>query len=95
MVHALNADARRGNATLGATGDMVKSYFQHTRVIRGIFAIVMKLTSPLGGKRQVGAPETAAKSVTPCFYLRLGTTSGWIHVHILLSTTLTRNLNLM
>jgi len=26
----------------------------------------MKFTSPLGGIQQVGAPETAAKSVTPC-----------------------------
>jgi len=33
----------------------------------------MKFTSPLGGIQQVGAPETAAKSVTPCFYLRLVT----------------------
>jgi len=31
----------------------------------------MKFTSPLGGLQQAGAPETAAKSVTPCF------TFGW------------------
>jgi len=27
----------------------------------------VKFTSPLGGIQQTGAPETAAKSVTPCF----------------------------
>jgi len=27
----------------------------------------MKFTSPLDGIQQAGAPETAAKSVTPCF----------------------------
>jgi len=27
----------------------------------------MKLTSPLGGIQEAGAPETAAQSVTPCF----------------------------
>jgi len=29
----------------------------------------MKLRSPLGGIQQAGAPETAAKSIAPCFYL--------------------------
>jgi len=27
----------------------------------------MMLTLPVGGIQQAGAPETAAKSVTPCF----------------------------
>jgi len=27
----------------------------------------MKFTSPLGDTQQAGAPETPAKSVTPCF----------------------------
>jgi len=27
----------------------------------------MKFTSPLGGIQQIGASETAAKTVTPCF----------------------------
>jgi len=27
----------------------------------------MKFASPLGGIQQAGAPDTAAKSVTPCF----------------------------
>jgi len=35
----------------------------------------MKLPSSLGRIQQAGAPETAAKSVAPCFYLRLMTTS--------------------
>jgi len=29
----------------------------------------MKVTSPFSGTQQAGAPETAAKSVTPCFIL--------------------------
>jgi len=33
----------------------------------------MNFTSPLGGIQQAGAPETAAKRVTPCFYLGLET----------------------
>jgi len=33
---------------------------------RGIFdGLEMKLTQPLGGMQQAGAPKTAAKSVTP------------------------------
>jgi len=27
----------------------------------------MKLTTPLGGMQQTGGPETAAKSLAPCF----------------------------
>jgi len=42
----------------------------------------IKLTSPLGGIQQTGAPETAVKSVNPCFYLWLVTRSGWIQVYI-------------
>jgi len=33
----------------------------------------MKFTSPFGEIKQAGASETAAKSVTPCFYLSLDT----------------------
>jgi len=36
----------------------------------------MKFTSPLGVIQQAGAPETAAKSVTPCF------TFGWLQARI-------------
>jgi len=36
----------------------------------------MKRASPLGGIQQAGAPETAAISVTPCFFLRLLLTSS-------------------
>jgi len=36
----------------------------------------MKFASPLGGIQQAGAPEIAAKSITPCFYVRLVITSG-------------------
>jgi len=40
----------------------------------------MKLLSPVGGTQQVGVPEKAAKSVTPCFHLRLVATSNYIQV---------------
>jgi len=36
----------------------------------------MKRASPLGEMQQAAAPETAAKSVTPCFFLRLLFTNG-------------------
>jgi len=36
----------------------------------------MKRASPLGGIQQAGAPETAAITVTPCFFLRLLLTNG-------------------
>jgi len=37
----------------------------------------MKRTSPLGEMQQAAAPETAAKRVTPCFFLlRLLFTNG-------------------
>jgi len=36
----------------------------------------MKRASPSGGLQQAGAPETAALSVTPCFFLRLLLTNG-------------------
>jgi len=36
----------------------------------------MKFTSPLGEIQQAGAPDTCAKCVTPCFYLRLVIISG-------------------
>jgi len=38
----------------------------------------MKFPSPSGGIQQTGAPETTAKRVTPCFYLRLVTTSALV-----------------
>jgi len=40
--------------------------------------LVMKFafSSPQGGIQQAGAPETAAKSITPCFYFRLVITSA-------------------
>jgi len=54
----------------------------------------MTFASPLGGMQQAGAPETAAKSVSPCFYFRLVITIAYIQVCFMLSTTSTRNLNL-
>jgi len=36
----------------------------------------LKFASPLRGIQQAGAPETAAKIITPCFYLRLVITSA-------------------
>jgi len=38
--------------------------------------LAMNLASPFGGIQQAGALETAAKNVTPCFYLRLMITYG-------------------
>jgi len=40
----------------------------------------MTFASPLGGIQQAGAPETAAKSFSPCFYFRLVITSAYIQV---------------
>jgi len=36
----------------------------------------MKVISPFGEMQRAGAPETAVKSITPCFYQPLVTTSG-------------------
>jgi len=53
---------------------------QHARVITErtfCDGLEVKLTSSLGtGVQQAGAPETAVKSVTPCFYLELVSTRG-------------------
>jgi len=54
----------------------------------------MTFALPLGGIQQAGAQETAAKSVSPCFYFRLVITSAYIQVYFMLSTSSTRNLNL-
>jgi len=52
----------------------------------------MKFASPLGAIQQAGAPETAAKNVTPC--VTFGKRVGYIQVCISLSPTSTRSLNL-
>ena len=46
----------------------------------------MKFTSPLGGIQLAGATETAAKSGTLYFYLRLGTTSAYSRYKFVLHT---------
>ena len=54
----------------------------------------MTFASQVGGIQQAGAPETAAKSVSPYFYFRLVITSAYIKVCFMLAITSTRNLNL-
>jgi len=54
----------------------------------------MKFTSPLGGIQQADVLETAAKSVIPCLYVRLVTTSAKIQVCVSLSPISTRSFNL-
>jgi len=75
--------------------DKHELYLQHARVTREKFLRWTSNTVGItSGIQQAGAPETAAKAVTPCFCLQLVTTSAQIQVCISLSPTFTRNINL-
>jgi len=47
------------------------SYICNTPELSERNGLETNLTPPSGGIQQAGAPETAEKSVTPCFYLPL------------------------
>jgi len=51
----------------------VKAIFIRDEFLRWL---KMKLRLPLGEIQQASAPETAAKTVTPCFYLGLVIANG-------------------
>jgi len=55
------------------TPPTVKAIFISVKFLRWL---KMKLRLPLGEIQQASAPETAAKTVTPCFYLGLVIANG-------------------